>query len=215
MTPQNSQNNVSNPPNRFQSNGSFPNRPLTTILKSNNQSNIEGLVSSFMASQNARLSMFEGDFKQQQSKMTNKIDTLLKAINDRMTGALSSDTVKNSKLNVNPTYSASSARFYPTEDPQSSSCLFNSINAIKTCFKPTNDFQKDQLHVKSLTVNKIETPKSKEPERALENEFKDLHLKLLVLEVLAHDPIYNTILDRYVECLEFGKNGSALFLKVF
>ncbi|GJX97761.1 retrovirus-related pol polyprotein from transposon TNT 1-94 [Tanacetum coccineum] len=124
MTPQNSQNNVSNPHNRFQSNGSFPNRPLTTILKSNNQSNIEGLVSSFMASQNARLSMFEGDFKQQQSKMTNKIDTLLKAINDRMMGALPSDT-------------------------------------------------------------------------------------LSVLEVLAHAPIYNTILDRYVESLEFGKNGYA------
>ncbi|GJT90461.1 hypothetical protein Tco_1079306 [Tanacetum coccineum] len=41
---------------------------------------------------NARLSKFEADFKQQQSKMTNKIDTFLKAINDQMTGALRSDT---------------------------------------------------------------------------------------------------------------------------
>ncbi|GJX49756.1 hypothetical protein Tco_0276601 [Tanacetum coccineum] len=32
----------------------------------------------------ARLSMFEADFKQQQSEMTNKIDTVLKAITDRM-----------------------------------------------------------------------------------------------------------------------------------
>nr|GEU55640.1 MAK10-like protein [Tanacetum cinerariifolium] len=56
---------------------------------------IEGLVSNFMASQDARLSKFEADFKQQQSEMTNQIDTLLKAINDRMTGALLSDTVKN------------------------------------------------------------------------------------------------------------------------
>nr|GFB35890.1 MAK10-like protein [Tanacetum cinerariifolium] len=39
-----------------------------------------GLVSNFMASQNARLSKFEADFKQQQSEMTNKIDTTLKAI---------------------------------------------------------------------------------------------------------------------------------------
>ncbi|GKB01583.1 MAK10-like protein [Tanacetum coccineum] len=54
-----------------------------------------------MASQDARLSKFEADFKQQQSKMTNKIDTVLKAITDRITGALPSDTVKNPKLNVN------------------------------------------------------------------------------------------------------------------
>ncbi|GJT19426.1 hypothetical protein Tco_0878132 [Tanacetum coccineum] len=52
-----------------------------------------GLVSNFMASQDARLSKFEAGFRQQQSKMTNKIDTLLKAINDQMKGALPSDTV--------------------------------------------------------------------------------------------------------------------------
>ncbi|GJW61534.1 reverse transcriptase domain-containing protein [Tanacetum coccineum] len=37
----------------------------------------------------------------------------------------------------------------------------------------------------------------------------DLHLNLLVLEVRAHAPIYNVILDKYVESLELGKNGSA------
>ncbi|GJW11478.1 hypothetical protein Tco_1577305 [Tanacetum coccineum] len=42
----------------------------------------EGPVSEFMASQDARLSKFEVDFKQQQSEMTNKIDTVLKAIAD-------------------------------------------------------------------------------------------------------------------------------------
>ncbi|GJR35358.1 MAK10-like protein [Tanacetum coccineum] len=93
-----------------------------------------------------RLSKFEADFKQQQSEMTNKIDTFLKAINDRMMGELPSDTVKNPKFNVNPTSSVSSARSYPMEDPQSSS-------------------------------------------------------------LLAHDPIYNVILDKYVESLELGKNG--------
>ncbi|GJW34868.1 hypothetical protein Tco_0057788 [Tanacetum coccineum] len=41
-----------------------------------------GLVSSFMASEDARLSKFEADFKQQQGEMTNKINTVLKAIND-------------------------------------------------------------------------------------------------------------------------------------
>ncbi|GJT21432.1 hypothetical protein Tco_1186170 [Tanacetum coccineum] len=97
--PQNSQNNFSNPPNRFQpnsliSNHSFNNHPQNL----NNQSNIEGLVSEFMASQYARLSKFEADFKQQQSEMTNKIDTVLKAITDRIT--------------------VLSARSYPTIDPQ-------------------------------------------------------------------------------------------------
>ncbi|GJV97643.1 hypothetical protein Tco_1549220 [Tanacetum coccineum] len=66
----------------------------------------EGLVSNFMASQDARLSKFEADFKQQQSEMTNKIDTLLKAITDRIVGALPSDTVMNPKLGTHPVSSA-------------------------------------------------------------------------------------------------------------
>ncbi|GKC69810.1 hypothetical protein Tco_1115693 [Tanacetum coccineum] len=53
-----------------------------------------------MASQDARLSKFEADFKQQQNEMTNKIDTVLKAITDRIAGALPSDTVKNPKLRL-------------------------------------------------------------------------------------------------------------------
>ncbi|GKB00920.1 MAK10-like protein [Tanacetum coccineum] len=69
---------------------------------------------------NARLSKFEADFKQQQSEMTNKIDTVLKAITDRITGALLSDTVNNPKMNVNSTTSVLSARSYPTDDPQCS-----------------------------------------------------------------------------------------------
>ncbi|GKD37812.1 hypothetical protein Tco_1258019 [Tanacetum coccineum] len=75
---------------------------------------LEGLVSEFMASQDARLSKFEADFKQQQSKMTNKIDTVLKAITDRIAGTLPSDTVKNPKLG---THLVSSTRSYPIIDP--------------------------------------------------------------------------------------------------
>ncbi|GJT74960.1 hypothetical protein Tco_1041685 [Tanacetum coccineum] len=80
-----------------------------------------------MASQDARLSKFEADFKQQQSKMTNKIDTVLKAITDQIAGTLPSDTVKNLKLS---TYLVFSARSYPTEDPQGSTQTYGSINAI-------------------------------------------------------------------------------------
>ncbi|GJV82931.1 putative reverse transcriptase domain-containing protein [Tanacetum coccineum] len=50
-----------------------------------------------MASQDARLSKFEADFKQQQGEMTYKIDTVLKAITDRIMGAFPNDTVKNLK----------------------------------------------------------------------------------------------------------------------
>ncbi|GJT14165.1 hypothetical protein Tco_0861207 [Tanacetum coccineum] len=84
-----------------------------------------------MASQDARLCKFEADFKQQQGEMTNKIDTFLKAINDRMTGPLPSDTVKNPKLNINSTSPVLFARSYPMEDLQCSSNVYNSINAIK------------------------------------------------------------------------------------
>ncbi|GJX66813.1 hypothetical protein Tco_0301156 [Tanacetum coccineum] len=63
-----------------------------------------------MASQDAKLSKFEADFKQQQSEMTNKIDIVLKSITDRIAGALPSDTVKNPKLNVKSTTSVLSAR---------------------------------------------------------------------------------------------------------
>ncbi|GJY00691.1 hypothetical protein Tco_0358843 [Tanacetum coccineum] len=197
--PQNSQNSFSNPPNRFQSNGSIPNRSFNNNPRSfNSQSNIEGLVSNFMASQHARLSKFEADFKQQQSEMTNKIDIVLKVITDRIAGTLPSDTVKNPKLET------SSARSYPI-DPQRSSPPSNSINAIKAYFKEATISQT------CLQQPEIETkpPQPEEPEPTLEDEFHDLHLKLSVLKVLAHASIYNAILDKYVESLELGKNGSA------
>ncbi|GJT18107.1 hypothetical protein Tco_0876813 [Tanacetum coccineum] len=77
-----------------------------------------GLVSNFMASQDARLSKFEADFKQQQSEMTNKINIVLKVITNRIAGALPSNTVKNPILNVNSTSLVLSARSFQTGDPQ-------------------------------------------------------------------------------------------------
>ncbi|GJU69024.1 hypothetical protein Tco_1255283 [Tanacetum coccineum] len=66
------------------------------------------------SSQDARLSKFEADFKQQQSEMTYKINTVLKAINDRIAGALPSDTIKKPKLITSPVLSG---RSYPNMDP--------------------------------------------------------------------------------------------------
>ncbi|GJW11550.1 hypothetical protein Tco_1577377 [Tanacetum coccineum] len=87
----------------------------------------EGLVSSFMASQDAGLSKFEADFKHRQSEMTHKIDTVLKAITNRIAGTLPSDTVKNPKLSTSLVLAA---RSYPTKDPQCSTHVHGSINTI-------------------------------------------------------------------------------------
>ncbi|GKD47922.1 MAK10-like protein [Tanacetum coccineum] len=129
-----------------------------------------------MASQDARLSKFEADFKQQQSKMTNKIDTLLKAITDRIAGTLPSDTIKNSKLSTSQVLSA---RSYPTIDPQCSSYASTLINAIKTCSTEANISQTSKLQ----TGMGIGTQQPKEPKPALEDEFQYLHLNLPVLEI--------------------------------
>ncbi|GJQ98791.1 MAK10-like protein [Tanacetum coccineum] len=175
--PQNSQNNFSNPPNRFQPNGSIPNRSFNNRPQNfNNQSNLEGLVSNFMASQDARLSKFEADFKQQQSKMTNKIDTVLKAITDRIAGALPSDTVKNPKLSTSLVLPSCS---YPTIDPQCSSHPSTSINVVKA-------------HSKEATISQTNLPQYgmeikpqqlDEPVPTLEDEFQDLHLNLPIMEL--------------------------------
>ncbi|GJR32133.1 MAK10-like protein [Tanacetum coccineum] len=171
-------------------------------------SNMRPRVLTKREASDARLSKFEADFKQQQSETTNKIDTVLKAIIDRITGALPSNTIKNPKLNVNHTTPVLSTRSYPTGDSQCSSHPPNSINAVKTCSNETNHSQMDQLQ----TVTEIRTRQTKEPEQTLEDEFRDLHLNLPVLDVLAHALMYNAILDKYMESLELGTNGSA-FIK--
>ncbi|GJV84999.1 MAK10-like protein [Tanacetum coccineum] len=130
-----------------------------------------GLVSDFTASQDARLSKFEADFKQQQSEMTKKIDIVLKAITDRIAGALPSDTVKNPKLS---TSLVSSARSYLTIDPQCSSHPSTSINAIKAHSKEATISQTSLLR----PGMEIETQQPEEPEPTLEEEFQDLHLNL-------------------------------------
>ncbi|GJU19074.1 hypothetical protein Tco_1147040 [Tanacetum coccineum] len=88
----------------------------------------------------ARLSKFKSDFKQQQGEMTNKIDTMLKAITDQIAGALPSDTVKNPKLGTHP---VSSTRSYPTEDPQCPAYIHSSTNTITIHPKQPKESQDD------------------------------------------------------------------------
>ncbi|GKE35206.1 hypothetical protein Tco_1454528 [Tanacetum coccineum] len=68
--------------------------------------------------------------------MTNKIDTVLKAITDQIAGTLPSDTVKNPKLGTHPVLSA---RSYPTMDPQCSTQIHSSINTITIHPKQQSD----------------------------------------------------------------------------
>ncbi|GJX09706.1 hypothetical protein Tco_0199565 [Tanacetum coccineum] len=99
----------------------------------------EGLVSNFMASQDARLSKFEANFKRKQSEMTKKINTVLKAITYRMAGTLPSDTIKNPKLNINSATSVLSSRSYQIKDPQCSTHTHGSINTITIHPKQQSD----------------------------------------------------------------------------
>ncbi|GKA50412.1 hypothetical protein Tco_0743485 [Tanacetum coccineum] len=99
--------------------------------------------------------------------MTNKIDTVLKAIIDRIMGALPNDTVKNPKLNVNPTALVFSARSCPTEDPQCSTRIHSSINAITVCPKqpdrsqnnnPVGEEQEEKDDPENINTNPSSPP---------------------------------------------------------
>nr|GEU54375.1 MAK10-like protein [Tanacetum cinerariifolium] len=76
--------------------------------------------------------------------MTNKIDIVLKAIINRITRALPSNTIKNPKLNVNTTTLVLSSRSYPTKDPQCSTHIYGSINAITIHPKKQSDSHNDE-----------------------------------------------------------------------
>ncbi|GKB93706.1 hypothetical protein Tco_0979843 [Tanacetum coccineum] len=116
---------------------------------------LEGLVSNFMASQDARISKFEADFKQQQSEMTNKIDTVLKAITDRITGTLPRDTVKNPKLSTSPVFLLA---LYPIIDPQCTSLPSTSSILIESTFMEAN-ISKNPTVIRKLE-NEPQQPKN-------------------------------------------------------
>ncbi|GJT88449.1 hypothetical protein Tco_1070166 [Tanacetum coccineum] len=61
-----------------------------------------------------------------------------------MAGALPSDTVKNSKLNINPTPLVLSARSYPTKDSQCSTYIHGLINTITIHPKHQSDSYNDK-----------------------------------------------------------------------
>nr|GEW54973.1 hypothetical protein [Tanacetum cinerariifolium] len=90
----------------------------------------------------------------------------------------------------------------PNNRSQCSSHPSNSINAIKAHFKEATISQPSPQQPKIKT----KPLQPEKPKPTFEDELQDLHLNLPVLEVLAHAPIYNSILDKYVESLEIGRN---------
>nr|GEU71967.1 MAK10-like protein [Tanacetum cinerariifolium] len=136
---------------------------------------VGGLVSNFMASQDARLSKFEFDFKQQQSKMTNKIDIVLKAITDRIVGALPSDTVESNphdckpeeneeeekdspiKINTNPSTLPDSSISFITEKVLKLNSFFESLGLVPllsgTEFVCTKGDDGDVMFIKIVKKN--------------------------------------------------------------
>nr|GEW71563.1 hypothetical protein [Tanacetum cinerariifolium] len=94
--------------------------------------------------------------------MTNKIDTVLKAITDQMADTLPRDTVKNPKLSISLVLSA---RSYLNMDPQCSSHIHNLINAMT-------------IHPKSLEGSQVNRPdKGQEEEGNIGNTNFSLHPK--------------------------------------
>ncbi|GJZ76283.1 hypothetical protein Tco_0640748 [Tanacetum coccineum] len=93
--------------------------------------------------------------------MTNKIDTVLKAITDQIAGTLPSDTVKNPKVG---TYLVSSARSYLIMDPQCSTQIHSSINAITIHPKQPDESQVNEPEVEQEEDNPRDTNSNPHPQ---------------------------------------------------
>ncbi|GKD49146.1 hypothetical protein Tco_1278122 [Tanacetum coccineum] len=77
-------------------------------------------------------------------EITNKVDTVLKAITDQIAGTLPNDTVKIPKLGTHPVLSA---RSYPTKDPQCLTHIHSSINTITIYLKHPEEPQDNEPDV--------------------------------------------------------------------
>ncbi|GJW44350.1 MAK10-like protein [Tanacetum coccineum] len=103
---------------------------------------------------------------------------------------------------------------YCTEIPEQAFVDYASSRTDKAggkwyTFKPEQNNLGDTYNPSWKFYPNLRTQQPEEPDQTLEDEFKDLHLNLPIPEVLAHAQMYNAILDKYVESLKLGKNGSA------
>jgi hypothetical protein len=131
------QKNSSNPPNRYQPNGPPSNRTFNNNPSNNygSTNNLEGLMSKFMASQEARIAKFESEFNQQQTEMTSKIDNLLKALNNQVLTTPRKDTRDTSSG-------------IQIKDPSSSKHVhFVNVVTIKPIDKNIEESDKDEVDI--------------------------------------------------------------------
>nr|GEW99213.1 protein kinase-like domain, concanavalin A-like lectin/glucanase domain protein [Tanacetum cinerariifolium] len=137
-----------------------------------------------MASQDARLSKFKADFKHQQSKMTNKIDTVLKAITDRMAGALPSDMVKNPNFHDDK----------PREDEQKEEGSLKNTNIIK---RKEEQRETPQLELKGPTDIDEIRPSRNNKEK--ESELLDIEEPLDLVDT-CEELVYETFIKEIPKC---------------
>ncbi|GKD33470.1 hypothetical protein Tco_1248979, partial [Tanacetum coccineum] len=156
------------------------------------------------------------------------------AITDQITGALPSDTVKNLKLNANSVSPVLSARSYPTEDPQCSTQIHSSINAITICLKrptesqnnkPEREQQEERDNPENINTNPSSPPDPSvsfvtEKVRKLNSFFKSLGLvpqsfdtKFVCTKGDDGDVMFIEIIKKYVDSrkeeLEVDENEEA------
>ena len=153
--------NSSNPPNRYQSNGPPSNRTFNNNPSNNygSTNNLEGLMSKFMASQEARIARFENEFYQQQTEMTNKIDNLLKALNNQTLATPRKDT-RDTNSGIQIKHPSSSKHVH-----------FVNVVTIKPIDKEIEESDKDEVRVEAeikdesmeVEVNKEEELEEVEP----------------------------------------------------
>ncbi|GKG35685.1 hypothetical protein Tco_0440839 [Tanacetum coccineum] len=93
--------------------------------------------------------------------MTNKINTMLKAITDRIAGTLPSNTVKNSKLGTHPVLFAHS---YLTTDPRCLTQIHSSINTITIHLKQPKKSQVDEPEIEHEEGNPKDTNSNPQPQ---------------------------------------------------
>jgi hypothetical protein len=100
-------------------------------------------MSKFMTSQEARLSKFETEFNQQQTEMTNKIDNLLKALNNQV-------------LTTPRKYTRDTSSGILIKDPSPSKQVhFVNVVTIKPIDKNIEESDKDEVGIETGTRDEI------------------------------------------------------------
>ncbi|GKE26765.1 hypothetical protein Tco_1442149 [Tanacetum coccineum] len=128
--------------------------------------------------------------------------------------ALPSDTVKNPKLNVKSTTSVLSARSYIMEDPQCSSQIHSSINAVTICpkqpNKPQNDESKGEYREERSNPENIDTT----PPSPHDPSFSFITARVRKLNsFLESSGLVPQSSDTEIVCTK-GDDGDVMFIKI-